>query len=177
MRNLLKRALVVFITGSACAQTVPTTAQLISSMHDRYSTKWYRTLTFEQRSITHKADGTDSTELWHEALLLPGHLRIDIGDRNAGNGMLFVNNRLYIFRDGKQANEREYVHPLLVLGFDVYTQPVDTTLQELKDLHIDLSSLHEETFDGRPMYVVGPRRAIFITFSSGLTRSVSILFD
>ncbi|MGC2109521.1 MAG: hypothetical protein WA655_08390, partial [Candidatus Korobacteraceae bacterium] len=76
-------------------------------------------------------------------------------DAAAGNGMLFVKNQLYIFRDGKLANQRDYLHPLLILGFDVYAQPVDTTLQELKDLHFDLSSMHEEDFDGRPTYVVG----------------------
>lgn len=165
----------MLITASAYAQTVSTTTQLINSMHDRYSAKWYRTLTFEQQSITHKADGTESTELWHEALLLPGHLRIDIGDRNAGNGMLFANNRLYVFRDGKLASEREYIHPLLVLGFDVCTQPADTTLDELKDLHIDLSSLHEESFNGRPTYVVGAKAGDLHTLQFWIDRERSLL--
>ncbi len=157
MNYLLTIALVVLASVSASTQTVSTTAQLISSMHDRYAGKWYRTLTFQQQSITHKPDGTQTTELWHEAVLLPGHLRIDIGDRSAGNGMLFANNQVHIFRDGKLASERSYIHPLLVLGFDVYMQPVSTTLQELQDLHFDLASLHEDSFDGRPMYVVGAK--------------------
>ncbi len=157
MTYLFRTALVILTAASACAQTGPTAAELIRSMHERYSKKWYRTLTFEQQSVTHKPDGTESSEVWHEALLLPGHLRIGIGEPNAGNGMIFANNRLYVFRDGKLANEREYVHPLLVLGFDVYAQPVNTTVQELRDLHIDLSSLHEESFNGRSMYVVGAK--------------------
>jgi hypothetical protein len=157
MRNLCKLVAIVLTTAAsaACAQTVSTPAELISAMHGRYSAKWYRTLTFEQQSITHKPDGTSSTEIWHEALLLPGNLRVNIGDAAAGNGMLFVKNQLYIFHDGKLANQRDYVHPLLVLGFDVYAQPVDVTLQELKDLHFDLALMHEEDFNGRPAYVVG----------------------
>ena len=127
-------------------------------MHDRYASKWYHTLTFEQKSVTHKPDGTDSTELWHEALLLPGRLRIDIGDRGAGNGMLFTNNHLYIFKDGKLANQKDFIHPLMVLGFDVYAQPTAATMQQLKNLGIDLGSMHEENFEGRPAFVVGAKR-------------------
>jgi hypothetical protein len=147
----------ITLATAACAQQISTPAQLIAEMQTRYATKWYHTLSFEQQSITHHADGTTSTELWHEALWLPGRLRVDIGDRSAGNGMLFVNNHLYVFRDGKLASDRDYLHPLLILGFDVYLQPADTTLAELKDLKFDLSSIHQEDFDGRPTYVVGAK--------------------
>ena len=156
MRCLSVFVLALFSLGGS-AQTISTPAQLIGAMHDRYASKWYHTLTFEQKSVTHKPDGTESTELWHEALILPGRLRIDIGDRSAGNGMLFANNHLYIYKDGKMANQRDFVHPLMVLGFDVYAQPADTTIKQLKDLDIDLTLMHEENFDGRPTYVVGAK--------------------
>lgn len=157
MRLLFTLALAL-ISGSVSAQTISTPAQLIAAMHDRYASKWYHTLTFEQKSVTHKPDGTESTELWHEALMLPGNLRIDIGDHSAGNGMLFSNNHLYVYKDGKLANERDYIHPLLVLGFDVYAQPVEKTMQQLKDLNVNLTLIHEENFDGRPTYVVGAKQ-------------------
>lgn len=156
MRRVLAAVLTLFSIG-ASAQNLSTPAQLIAAMHDRYASKWYHTLTFEQKSITHKPDGTQSTELWHEALMLPGHLRIDIGERGSGNGMLFVNSHLYIFKDSKLASERDFIHPLLILGFDVYTQPVETTLQQLSELKVDMSLMHEENFEGRPSYVVGAR--------------------
>ena len=142
----------------SAAQTISTPTQLIQAMHDRYASKWYHTLTFQQQSITHKADGTTATEIWYEALLLPGRLRVDIGEHASGNGMIFNNNHLYIFKDGKLATERNYIHPLLVLGFDVYGQSPDTTVQQLKDLHVDMSTMHEESLDGRPMYVVGAKQ-------------------
>ncbi len=146
------------LSVSASAQTISTPEQLIAAMHDRYASKWYHTLTFEQKSVTHKPDGTETTELWHEALMLPGRLRIEIGDRSAGNGMLFSNNHLYIYKEGKLADQRDFVHPLLVLGFDVYTQAVDKTMQQLKDLSVDTTLMHEENFEGRPTYVVGAKQ-------------------
>jgi len=158
MRSIFLSVALAVVSVGASAQAISTPQQLIAAMHDRYASKWYHTLTFEQKSVTHKADGTDSTELWHEALMLPGRLRIDIGDRTAGNGMLFSNSHLYIYKDGKLANQRDFIHPLLVLGFDVYKQPVDKTMQQLKDLNVDLASMHEENFEGRPTYVVGAKQ-------------------
>jgi hypothetical protein len=157
MRFILAIALAI-LSASASAQTISTPAQLITAMHDHYASKWYHTLTFEQKSVTHKPDGSESTELWHEALMLPGRLRIDIGDRGAGNGMLFSNNHLYIYKDGKLANQKDFVHPLLVLGFDVYTQSVDKTMQQLKELNVDMTVMHEESLEGRPTYVVGAKQ-------------------
>ena len=156
--RFLAAFLLTALSVGASGQTITTPSQLIDGMHDRYAAKWYHSLTFEQKSVTHKPDGTDSTEMWHEALLLPGRLRIDIGDRAAGNGMLFANNHLSIFKDGKVANQRDFIHPLMVLGFDVYAQPVGTTMQQLKDLGVDLTLMHEEDFEGRPTYVVGAKQ-------------------
>ncbi len=156
MRLILSFVLLL-LTLPATAQTIATPAQLIAAMHARYTDSWYHTLTFEQQSITHKSDGADSTELWHEALMLPGRLRIDIGEPDSGHGLLFANDRIYVFRESKLANERDYIHPLLVLGFDVYRQPVDKTMQQLKALNFDLSAMHEDTLEGRAMYVVGAK--------------------
>src|SRR5580704_12493698 len=89
------------LTVASAAQNVTTTGQVIAAMHDRYARNWYRTLTFEQQSITHKPDGTSSTEIWQEAMSLPGRLRIDMGGASAGNGALFVDGREYLYRDGK----------------------------------------------------------------------------
>lgn len=155
--RLVYSLVLAFVSLTSLAQTITTPAQLIAAMHDRYASKWYHTLSFEQRSVTHKPDGTDTVELWHEKLMLPGRLRIDIGEPSEGNGLLFVNNHLYIYKDSKLATERDFVHPLLVLGFDVYRQPVDATMQQLKGLNIDMSLMHEDTFEGRAVYVVGAK--------------------
>jgi hypothetical protein len=100
MRHFLAIAFAMLgVTASAQKLTTPT--QVITAMHDRYAANWYHTLTFQQQSITHKPDGTSSTDVWHEAMLSPGRLRIDFGDSSTGNGALFVNGHEYIYQDGK----------------------------------------------------------------------------
>jgi hypothetical protein len=127
-------------------------------MHDRYANNWYETLTFKQKSITHNADRTDNSEIWYEALMLPGKLRIDVGQTNSGNGRLLADNKIIRFQNNQIVARRPLVHMLLVLGFDVYRQPVETTIEQVKAQGIDLSKVHEDTWEGRPVYVVGAEK-------------------
>ncbi|MFZ1699735.1 MAG: serine hydrolase [Pyrinomonadaceae bacterium] len=130
-------------------------SDVVKAMHERYSSKWYKTLTFVQKTITHKPDGTDDVATWYEAMSLPGRLRIDIAPLEKGNGMLFTDGKIFQFRDGKTGTGRPLVHPLMVLGFDVYMQPVGTTVDQLKGLGINLSLSHQTKWQGRDVYVVG----------------------
>jgi outer membrane lipoprotein-sorting protein len=142
-------------TLPAPAQEIKSGEALLRAMHDRYQQDWYETLTFTQKSITHNPDGTTSSETWHEALMLPGKLRIDIGPPSENNGMIFVDGKLHVFKDGKLTQTTPFVHMLLVLGFDVYRQPPEKTIEQAKGEGFDLSKLHEETWQGESVYVVG----------------------
>src|SRR5215813_24581 len=157
MQTFLIFAVAILSTSSA-GQNLSSSEAILAAMHDRYAPTWYRTLTFTQETITHKPDGSNSTDIWHEALSLPGSLRIDFGDPAGGRGALFVSDHQYVYKGGKLVNDRPRIHPLLVLGFDVYAQPVEKTIQQLKDLHIDLTSKHEEEWNGRAMLVVGAKQ-------------------
>jgi len=155
----LKVILLILIVSVGCfAADIKTGDELVAAMYKKYEKKWYKNLTFVQKTITHKPDGTSSTEIWYEALNAPGKLRIDIEPLDKHNGIIFADGKLYSFRDGKLANSRPFVHPLLVLGFDVYTQPAATTIAQLKGLGIDLTLLHEDTWQGEPAYVVGAKQ-------------------
>jgi hypothetical protein len=136
-------------------QVVPKTGEeLIRMMHDRYAGKWYRTLTFVQKTTL--PDG--KVETWYEALELPGKLRIDIAPLENKRTILFRNDSVYEFDGGKLKDAKPLVHPLMVLGFDVYGAPIAETVKKLKGLSYDLSKLHQTTWQGRPTYVVGAQR-------------------
>ena len=157
--KLLKVLLLILIISAGCfASDMKSGDELVAAMSKKYAGKWYKTLTFVQKTITHKPDGTSGTEIWYEALSAPGKLRIDIEPLDKHNGIIFADGKVYSFRDGKLANSRPFVHPLLVLGFDVYVQPAETTIAQLKALGIDLSLLHENTWQGEPVYVVGAKK-------------------
>jgi hypothetical protein len=139
----------------AQAQEVRDGEGVLRAMHDRYQKSWYQTLTFTQKSTTYKPDGTSTAETWYEAALLPGKLRIDIGEPSLNNGYLLVDGTATGFKDGKIAGSRPLVNILLVLGFDVYRQDPEATAKVVKGEGYDLSKVREDVWEGHPAYVVG----------------------
>ena len=157
MKNLKLLALLLLLAVPAFSADIKSGDELIAAMYKKYAGKWYKTLTFVQKTITHKPDGTSTSETWHEALTVPGKLRIDFADSKTGDGMLFADGKLVSFKDGKAGPPRSFVHPLLVLGFDVYGQPATTTIAQVRGLGIDMSVIHEEQWQGKTVYVVGAK--------------------
>jgi outer membrane lipoprotein-sorting protein len=143
---------------SAHAGDVKTGEDVLRAMHDRYAKSWYETLTFTQKSTTYNPDGTTKVETWYEALALPGKLRIDIGTPSDGNGYLLVDGTVTVFKAGKETGTRPLVNMLLVLGFDVYRQTSEDTVKIVKAEGYDLTKLHEDTWEGHPVYVVGAEK-------------------
>ena len=158
MKNLIFLLLFAVMTAPIWAADIRSGDELIAAMHKKYDGKWYKTLTFKQVTTTYKTDGTSEDAIWYEALTAPGQLRIDFDPVDKGNGILFTGGNLYSFKDGKLAGNRPFVHPLLVLGFDVYMQPVETTIAQIKGMGIDLSVVHQEKWQGNDVYVVGAKQ-------------------
>ena len=68
--------------------------ELLQQMHDRYAGRWYRTMSFVQK--TSYPDGR--VETWYEAAEVPGKLRIDISPVDSGNTIIFRNDSVYQFQ-------------------------------------------------------------------------------
>jgi hypothetical protein len=147
---------IVAHTGNLRAK-IKTTEDLVQAMQKKYGTSWYKTATFVQKTTEIDKDGNKKIEIWYEALSVPGSLRIDFTPVKDGNGILFTDNKIYIFKDGKVDSNRPYVHPLMILGFDIYRLTQADALEKLKGLKFDLSILREDTWQGRAVYVVGAK--------------------
>lgn len=158
MKTINLLVLLLLFAVPSFAVTYKTGEEVLAAMHDKYDGKWYKTLTFEQTTTNFKPDGTSQASIWYEAITVPGKLRIDFAPLEKADGLIFADGKLYSFRDGKLAASRDFVHPLLVLGFDVYGQPVAATAAQLKGLGIDLSVVHEESWQGGTAVVVGAKQ-------------------
>jgi len=158
MLGLTLALVIVFSAILAHAQNLRSGDDVLRAMHDRYTKSWYETLTFTQKSTTYNADGTTKVETWYEAVRAPGRLRIDIGTAADNNGYLMVDGTLTIMRAGKESGTKPLENMLLVLGFDVYRQPSEKTADIAKAEGYDLKKIHEETWEGQPVYVVGAEK-------------------
>jgi len=144
--------------ATAFAAKITTTDQLVQAMQKKYAKSWYKTATFVQKTTNIDKDGNKKVETWFEAMLLPGSLRIDFTPTKDGNGILFANSQIYVFKNGKVDSNRPYVHPLMILGFDVYGLPTSDVIEKLKGLKFNLSIFREDRWQGRPVYVVGAKQ-------------------
>ncbi|HEX9283808.1 MAG TPA: hypothetical protein VF882_08465 [Gemmatimonadales bacterium] len=145
------------VFASALVASPPGGRQIIQAMHDRYAGKWYRTLNFIQKNTATRPDGSKEHSVWREYAALPGKLRIEFVPADAGNGLLFANDSQFVFHADSIADATAFIHPLMVLGFDVYFDPAERTVARLERLKFDLATVHEDTWEGRPVYVVGAR--------------------
>jgi outer membrane lipoprotein-sorting protein len=162
-RRVFPVALIAAFLGGAMAwvqavpaQSAPATGDaVIQAMHDRYAKTWYRTLTFTQKTTRRTPADTMAIETWTESGLFPGHLRINI-QRATGNSVaIYSGDSLFIVRGDSTANRVASRNILMVMGFDVYTQPVERTLAALHAEHYATSTVREDTWEGRPVYVIG----------------------
>ena len=145
------------VLASALLASPPNGRQIVQAMHDRYAGKWYRTLTFVQKNTATRPDGSQEHSIWHEYGALPGKLRIEFAPADSGNGLLFVSDSQFVFHADTLGNTSAFIHPLMVLGFDVYFEPAERTAARLERLKFDLATVHEDTWQGRPVYVVGAK--------------------
>ena len=157
MKHLLLLAIILLMLPMISYAKISNTNELIAAMQKKYGKTWYKTATFVQETTNVQPDGSSKVETWYEAMSVPGSLRIDFTPVSAGSGILFTDDKIYVFKDGKVENTRPFEHPLLILGFDVYRAPATDVIAKLQALKFDLSQFREDTWQGRPVYVVGAK--------------------
>jgi hypothetical protein len=150
---------IVLITllAAATSNADTTGADIVRAMHDRYAGAWYENLALVQTvKYYDRATGAfDSARVWYESIQLPGRVRSDVAPLDGGNSEVFDNGTWTVIRADTVARSNPGPHPLLLLGFDVYLQPVDHTIAALENFGIDLAKMRRDRWQGRDVYVVG----------------------
>src|SRR6187551_2367468 len=80
---------------------ISNTSELIAAMQKKYGKTWYKTATFVQETTNFQPDGTSKVETWYEAMSVPGSLRIDFTPTSGGNGILFTDGKIFVFKNSK----------------------------------------------------------------------------
>ena len=145
----------------ASARVTPrfaTGADVVEAMRARYDGQWYKTLTFRQKTSRLLPNGSWKVETWYEAMKIPGRLRIDFDPLSAGNGVLYARDSQFVATNGRVIQSAPGINDLLLLGFDIYENPSARSVALLRRQGIDLTRVHETTFEGRSMVVVGALR-------------------
>jgi hypothetical protein len=158
-RALFGSVLLATAATTISAQATPKTgAEVFQRMHDTYAGKWYRSLTFVQKTTQRRPNGTDTVTTWYESLRQVGprtQLRIDVGDPSLGNGVLYTADSLWQMREGKLARTVAGGNEFLPLIEGVYFNPVQQTIAELSSTNVDMSRVSEGRYDNRRVWIIG----------------------
>lgn len=128
---------------------------VIRAMHDKYSNSWYRTLSFTQKTTRRTPADTMVIETWRERAMIPGYLRIDIERATGDLTIVYGGDSLFVWRGDSVLTRAAARNILMVIGFDVYRQPPETTLAVLAAEGFPMTRVREDTWEGRPVYVLG----------------------
>jgi outer membrane lipoprotein-sorting protein len=134
----------------------PTGKDIVKKMHQRYAGKWYRSFTFSQTTEVYRNDSLRSTQTWYEFIRFPERFRMDFGPADSGNAAIFRGDSCYRFRGGKlRSTTINNNEGLIFLLGGMYFYPLDKVYTIFDSLHYDLNKAHEDTWKGRPVYVIG----------------------
>lgn len=99
--------------------------------------------------------GADSvSETWDEVLLMPDRLRIDVRGANPKRAYIYNGDSLFVVR-GDSVTHLAQPNLLFLMGFSVYREPVEQTLRALQRQHFAMTPVHEDTWEGHRVYVIG----------------------
>jgi hypothetical protein len=133
------------------------TSGLVNAMHDRYSGKFLKRMSFLQNNTRYTTTGDEQKSQWYEHLEIPGKRRIAFLPAAQKSGLVQVDDRVASFDNGIRVDFRPSVNPLMLLTADVYVAPVATILRGLDSLDVDHSIIRNAEWEGEPVYVVGAK--------------------
>ena len=124
-------------------------------MHDRYAGRWYKTCQFNQTTEFYRNDSLKRSETWYENIKFPNEFRIDFGNPDSGNAVIYKNDSSYLFRNGHKVNARPDANDLLFLLGGMYFYDLGEVSAKMKSLGYDLDKFHDDTWMGKDVYVIG----------------------
>ncbi|MEP6926574.1 MAG: hypothetical protein ABI834_03005 [Ginsengibacter sp.] len=153
----MKPLLTLFVTVLIAASMIAPSGskEVLKKMYDRYAGKWYQTFSFNQTTEIYRNDSLKRSETWYENIKFPTYFRIDFGNPDSGNAVIFKNDSSYLFRNGKPAGVRPDENDLLFLLGGMYFYPFDEVTVKMKSLGYNLDKFHEDTWKEKDVYVIG----------------------
>jgi hypothetical protein len=132
--------------------------EILKKMMDRYSGKWYHSFVFDQTTEFYRNDSLTGTRTWYEALKFPDRFRIDFGEPDSGSALIIKGDSSYYFSKTKLRSVSFDEDQLTFLLGGMYFYSLDQVIRKLQGLGFDLDKFHEDSQEGRPVFVIGARK-------------------
>ncbi len=142
---------VVFILISLVAHS----QDIVTKMYTANAKDFRKSLSFVQQTEFYRNDSLIRTATWHEVLVYPDKLRIDINDLSKGNSLFFVNDSFYNFQNSELKSKSYQPHELLFVLGGMYSFSLDEVFKRLTAIGYNTDKSFETTWNGKKAIVVG----------------------
>jgi hypothetical protein len=144
----------ICLQSIGCFGQLKSSEDVLNAMLLRHTGKKCRTLTFSQNTYRPN-DSLNKHMIWYEAIEYPDKFRIDFNGTSHGNAAIFRNDTAFRFRNGKLMDQRVDKNDLLLILGGMYFRKKEDVVQRLKSLNYELGHFSENTWNKRPVYVIG----------------------
>lgn len=155
--------LTVCLSFVISARSIIDSKSLIDQMHARYHGKFNKNITFVQIETTYDENGKPHIKTSYEAFHFPGKLRIDYGAKHSIDGVIYRDDTVYHFKEGKLYKKDLGVNTSLLLSGDIYFLSVHESMERLSKMGYDTQKFREDTYEGKKVYVVGADKSDDLT--------------
>jgi len=129
---------------------------LIKVMHERYSGKFNKNITFIQIDTEINPDGSrGKVTSSYEAFHFPGKFRADHGPTHSQEGIIVSNDTVYDFEGGQIVGKVPGIYDVLTLYGDIYFYALDEAMVKIHKLGYDMTKFRSDTWKGKDVFVIG----------------------
>ena len=127
--------------------------EVIGAMRYAHPSRELRTLAFTLSSVD--AEAPAARPVARAVVRVPGRFKLTRLPTNARTGQVRDRQRLAIFERGRRVAMVSRVDLAQLLVYDVFTQPLDSTIMWLDSARVRFALAHRDELDGRSVWVVG----------------------
>lgn len=146
------------ITLASVKSNFETGKDVIRFMHEKYKHGPCKSYTFSQKNTHYRNDSIIGNSEWHEYIEFPGKFRIDFGQSEDGNFVIFKNDSSYRYKNNQLKKVKEDTNVLLLLLGGMYYRELNDVYGRLEKEHFRAKILSTQKIKKHTYYVIGAQK-------------------
>lgn len=130
---------------------------IIKSVHKKYYQGPCKIYTFSQKNTHYKGDTISGYSEWYEAIEFPDKFRIDFGNRQAGNFVIFKNDSVFNYKKSELVSMRSDSSTLLLLLGGMFYRKLDDAMNRIRNAKYNTKILSLQKWNNEETYVIGAK--------------------
>ena len=129
--------------------------EVIDFMYQKYKQGPCKIYTFSQKNAHYRNDSVIGHSEWQEYIEFPDKFRIDFGDKENGDFVIFKNDSSYSYQKNELKKTKYNSNTLLLLLGGMYYRDLPDVISRLQNEHYNTQILSNQKWNKQPVCVIG----------------------